>query len=93
MAHDVRYPPGWVLKGLYVIASRCLDRLSTFGSVFVNKKKKSHKWTAHDVRYPPRRGLKVGTCYRDPMPKSTFNIWFSFSEQKKCSHTSGRLMM
>ena len=66
-----------------VFASRCLVRLSTFGSVFVNKKKKSHKWTAHDVRYPPGRGLKPGMCFRESMLRSTFNFWLSFTEQKK----------
>jgi len=66
-----------------VFASRCLVRLSTFGSVLVNKKKKSHKWTAHDVRYPPGRGLKPGMCFRESMLRSTFNFWLSFTEQKK----------
>ena len=76
-----------------VFASRCLVRLSTFGSVFLNKKKKSHKWTAHDVRYPLGRGLKRGMCFRESVLSATFNIWFSFCEQKKFGHTSGRVMV
>ena len=93
MAHDVRYPPGWVLKGLYVIASRCLDRLSTFGSVLLNKKKSVTQVDGSWCEIPPGRGAKPGMCFRESVLSATFNIWFSFCEQKKFGHTSGRVMV
>jgi len=37
---------------------------------------------ARHVRYPPGWVLKPGMCYREPMLSATFNIQFSFSEQK-----------
>jgi len=38
---------------------------------------------ARHVRYPPGRGLKPCMCFRESVLSLTFNIWFSFSEQKK----------